>query len=35
MHTESFLLCLRHSIIKRDGEIGKQKLNEKGTLNMK
>ena len=40
MHTKAFLLCLikaleRICIRKRDGEIGKHKLNEMGTLNMK
>ena len=38
MYTKAFLLCLRKNIKKkqrRDGEIGKHKLNEMGALNMK
>ena len=39
MYTKVFLLCLikawEKKFLKRDGEIGKHKLNETGTLNMK
>ena len=38
MYTKVFLLCLivlRKNNKKRDGEIGKHKLNEMRTLNMK
>ena len=37
MYTKAFLLCLRKNIKKKggDGEIGNNKVNEMGALNMK